>query len=371
MLDHFYIATIYTALVVMFLSSALLFFCRKSGDRSRLILSAIVLFSVFNYLPKLINVLEGNSQVQVMTVPMLTLAIFMILSYMTYPIEVISPGWLNLKHLLLLYSPVGIIYLFYGLTLLCGVHYEPYNSLVDMAPHVHDFDALFRLILCSLMFCPILVILFIPYTRIYSNTSKTWVRVYSILFVIDIASYILVLAVHSTMIAILYFHTTIILTLIRIYMELAYRMVDKKVSKQMILAIDEKEQNILIDEMDPSKSNEEEKKDILYYRLQKYMAQHQTWRDPNVSQRMITHELCTNRTTLAKALHENGIESFSTYINQKRISDFISLMEGRKNISIKEAFFICGYRSRTTALRNFRMITGSIPSEYFGRNSEE
>jgi len=87
-----------------------------------------------------------------------------------------------------------------------------------------------------------------------------------------------------------------------------------------------------------------------------------------MSLRMLTEELGTNRTTLSKAVHENGIESISFYINKLRVSDFVSLMNKDNHISIKEAFFICGYRSRTTALRNFRQIKGTIPSDYFGRN---
>ena len=128
MLGHFYIATVYTALVVMFLSSVMLFICRKSGDRSRMILCAVFFLSVFNYFPKLLNILDGTTSVQVMSVPMLALAIFMIISYITYPIEVISPGWITLKRLLLLYSPVAVIFLFYSLTLVFGVRYPEYNN---------------------------------------------------------------------------------------------------------------------------------------------------------------------------------------------------------------------------------------------------
>jgi AraC-like DNA-binding protein len=101
------------------------------------------------------------------------------------------------------------------------------------------------------------------------------------------------------------------------------------------------------------------------------MKTNQAWRDPNISLSMLTEKLGTNRTTLSKAIHDSGKENFSVYINEMRISDFISLMNSRKNISIKEAFFVSGYRSRTTALRNFKAIIGQIPSDYFGRNSDE
>jgi len=374
MLGHFYIATVYTALAVMFLSSVTLFICRKSGDRSRMILCAVIFLSVFNYFPKLLNILDGSIAVQVMNVPMLTLAIFMIISYITYPIEVISPGWITLKRLLLLYSPVAVIFLFYGLTLAFGVTYPEYNNLLQMLPHADEFNVWFRLLLCVLMFLPLLIIFFIPYTRIYSNTDKTWVRVYVILYAVDIVSYLAVLAIHGLLMAVIYFHISMLITLIRIYMELVYRIVDKNVSKQMILDIDENDQNILGRDLNRKENpviDGGNSENVLFVNLQRFMITNQAWRDPNISLSMLTEKLRTNRTTLSKAIHDSGKENFSVYINEMRISDFISLMNSRKNISIKEAFFVSGYRSRTTALRNFKAIIGQIPSDYFGRNSDE
>jgi len=358
MLEHFYIATVYVALVVMLLSSATVFICRRHGDRSRIILSILIFISVFNYLPKLLTALSGSTNVQVMTVPMLALAIFMIISYLTYPIEVISPGWLNWKRLLLLYSPVLFTFVFYWITLLCGVEYKPYFSIIQMLPHIGHFDAAVRILLCLLMFFPILIIFFIPYTRIYSNTDKTWVRVYAALFVIDVMSYIMVLMIHGLTMGIVYFHISMLITLIRVYMELVYRIVDKKVSKEMLLSPS-------IPTVNPPAE------EGLFVRLEAYMAEHLAWRDPNMSLGMMTSNLCTNRTTLAKNMRECGEENFSVYINKKRISDFISLVNNNQNICFKEAFFISGYRSRTTALRNFKSITGKTPSEYFERKEDD
>src|SRR5574344_602658 len=71
---------------------------------------------------------------------------------------------------------------------------------------------------------------------------------------------------------------------------------------------------------------------------------------------------------IRKQIHKYGIDSITTYINNYRISDFIFLLNKYNEMSIKEAFYICGYRSRTTAIRNFRTITGKTPTEYFGRN---
>lgn len=368
MIGHFFLATVYTALVVMFLSSATLFAFRKSGDRSRLILCGIIFISVFNYIPKLVAIMNGTVTTPIMSVPMLSLALFMIISYTIYPIEVVSPGWVNFKRLLLLYSPVAVIFIFYWLTLALGVTYPRYSSIIQMIPHYNQFDAGFRIFLCMILCLPIFLVFYIPYTRKYSNTDRIWIRVYVISGIVDVLSYLLVLTYHTMIVSILYFHFTIALTVLRVYMELIYRIVDKKVSSETIMTPNIEEINAIgkaiADEQEAKTYDEND----LYIRLQRYMMDNQAWRNPNMSLSMLTEEMGTNRTTLAKAVRENGIESISFYINKLRISDFISLMKNDSKMSIKEAFFICGYRSRTTALRNFRQMTGTIPSDYFGRN---
>ncbi len=355
---HFFLATIYAALVVMFLSSATLFAFHKSGDRSRIILAVIVALSVFNYIPILINALNGTYQVPVLSVPRLSLGLFMILAYTIYPIEVVSPGWVNFKRLLLLFSPVAVILLIFMISLMLGVTYPVYTDIKDMLPHYADFNVAFRLLLCLLLSLPVFLIFYIPYTRKYSNTDRTWIRVYVISGIIDVISYLLLLSVHTPIVSILYFHCTIAITALRLYMELIYRIVDKKVPNEDILpsAIEESAQGT---------------GNSLFTRLGQYMTENQTWRNPKLSESMLVEALGTNRTTLSKVVRENGAESVSAYINKYRIQDFISLRDSHSDMSIKEAFYLCGYRSRTTALRNFRAATDMTPSEYFGRRERE
>lgn len=371
MIEHFLIATIYTALVVMFLSSATLFAFHKSGDRSRLILGAIVFISVFNYIPRLINAMNGVYHAPVMSVPMLSLALFMILSYTIYPIEVVSPGWVNRKRLLLLYSPVAVVLAFYQFTLLLGVEYREYSSILAMLPHFGEFNVAFRLILCLILCLPVFMIFYIPYTRKYSNTDRTWIIVYVISGIIDVLSYLLILTYHTMLISIIYFHFTMAITALRLYMELIYRIVDKKMTSEDIMTpnLDERkaiEQTIASHEREnPGPGSD------LFTRLERYMIEGQSWRNPNLSLGMLTDELGTNRTTLNKIVHDNGIENITTYINNYRIHDSIYLLNTHQEMSIKEAFYTCGYRSRTTALRNFRQVTNMTPSEYFGRKVSE
>lgn len=352
----------------MFLSACTLFAFHKSGDRSRIILGVIVALSVINYIPRLIEAMEGVLQVPILSVPMLSLALFMILSYTIYPIEVISPGWTNIKRLLILYTPVILILSFYGLTLLFGVEYKEYSSIIDMLPHFHDFNVAFRLLICFILCLPIFLIFYIPYTRKFNNTDRTWMIVYVISGIIDVMTYLLLLSYHTKIVAIIYFHFTMAITALRLYMELIYRIVDKNVTNEEIILAIIDEKNEMLNNTVKNENENNHKESNLFIRLEKYMIDNQAWRNPNLSLSMLTDEMGTNRTSLTNEIHKYGIESFTAYINNYRINDFIFLLNKYNEMSIKEAFYICGYRSRTTAIRNFRIITGKTPTEYFGRS---
>jgi AraC-like DNA-binding protein len=369
MLEHFLIASIYAAALVMLLVPVLLYCNRKGGDRARMILAGTIFISVFNYVPKIVIWARvGFTDSQVISVPMLALALFMILTYLIYPVEVISPGWLNFKRLLKLYSPVAGIMVLYWIALACGIKFRIYANVLEMMRFAGDFDAMVRLMLCMVLCVPIVIIFFIPYTRIYSNADKTWVRVYVVSYVIDVLSYLLLLTFHSVAMTIIYFHTTILITLVRAYMDLYYRLVDKNVSGEMLMAksltvMDTRKTAIEMPDCDKCKT--------ILALLQDYMAEKQAWRDPNMSLTMLAEKLHTNRTTLSDAIRKGGAESFPAYINHLRIIDFIALKKSCHGMRVKDAFYICGYRSMVTALRNFKNETGTTPGEYFSADDTE
>ncbi|MEG1562703.1 MAG: hypothetical protein RR365_03115 [Bacteroides sp.] len=87
------------------------------------------------------------------------------------------------------------------------------------------------------------------------------------------------------------------------------------------------------------------------------MNKNQAWRDPNISM------------TMSAALHQGGFDGYPSYINSKRISDCINLIQSGKADSYIDAFYNVEFRSKSTALRNFKEITGSIPSQYFSKQN--
>lgn len=358
-MQSLYLATTFAAAIACLLTSLLIFARRKSGERSRVILAFIVLFSVANYIPRFIALSQGEEPRLVIAVPMLLLALFMVISYIMYPIEVISPGYLNFRRIIRLYSPWLFLVGIYGLCLLLGVTFPPSHSLLDMLPYVAQFHVWFRLLLSMLIFAPVLLIFTIPYTRRYNNTNKAWILKYTLCFVVNTLAYFILLITDLLVIKILYYYVSVGCSIYIAYMELFVRLIERHQESKV-----EKSNEAKIDEPGcvetlPTRPNP------LCERIVLYMNSSCDYRDPDISLNKLADSLYTNRTTLSGALHELGYANFNNYINSLRIEDFIQRVRNKESANYQDAFYDAGFRSRATAFRNFKQYTGKTPSEYF------
>jgi AraC-like DNA-binding protein len=375
-MQYLYIATIFAGALVCLLASILLFVRRKGGERSRVILAVIVLFSVFNYIPRFIALCYGKEPEFVVSANLLLVANFMIIAYILYPIEVIAPGWLNFRRILKLNAILLVLVSVYIVSLWAGVEYTPYGSLSDMFEHANRFEVWFRLLLSLFIFSPLLFVFFIQRTRLYHNSDHIWIRKYVFTLSINIIAYILVLIFNRPVIHTLYYCVSVGCSLYIVYMELFDRLIVKPAT--VAANIEEKQiqsENEVADDAPTLISNEkipvDPKNAILIQRLDTYIKNNNAWRDPDLSLNALAAELCTNRTTLAQAMRENGYENYTNYINRLRIDDFLQQMKTGESENFQEAFFFVGFRSRGTALRNFRQYTGMTPSEYFQKKNLE
>lgn len=369
-MQYLYIATVFAGALVCLLASLLLSARRKTGERSRVILAVIVFFSVFNYIPRFIALCNGEAPEFVVSAKMLLVANFMVVSYIMYPIEVISPGWLNFWRIVKLYSLWLFLLSIYLITLWTGMQYTPYRSLLEMLTHAERFEVWFRLLLGLLIFIPGLFIFFIHRARRDNNTDYIWLKRYSFTLFINILTYVLILMFNHPILNTLYYYISVGCSLYIAYMELFDRLIGKS-----IVGINLEEENTPYKEVVPeglqSSLNSEQKNIALTDRLDAYMKKNSAWRDPYLSLNILASELFTNRTTLTRVMHENGYESYTNYVNRLRIKDFVQQIESGQFAGFQEAFFFVGFRSRNTALRNFRQFTGMIPSEYFQKKNQD
>lgn len=367
-MQYLYIATIFAGALVCLLASLLLFARRKSGERSRIILAVIVLFSVYNYITRFIALCNDSVPELVVSGKLLLQANFMILAYTMYPIEVIAPGWLNFKRILKLCSPWLFLVFVYMVSLWAGVEYTPYTSLVDMVTHTESFDVWFRLLLALFIFTPLLFIFFLHRTNLYRNSDHVWIQKYVTIIFVNTLAYIIVIMFNHLIINIMYYYVSVGCSLYIAYIELFDRLIGKA-SKTSVAESHTPSMPLTEDKNDYTLPVEkcicEQKNAALIKRLDSYMKTNRAWRNPDLSLNTLASELFTNRTTLGQALHEHGYENYTYYINKLRIDDFLQQIESGESENYQEAFFCVGFRSRNTALRNFRQFTGMTPSEYF------
>jgi len=378
MQNIYYLVTTYAAAIVCLMTSLLLFARRSDGERSRVILACIILFSVVNYTTRFADLCRGDTPEQVISAPMLLLAIFMTTSYIMYPVEVISPGLLNFRRIVQIYIPWLILLSLYGLCKWFGVVFITYGSLVDMLPNVASFEVWFRFLLALLILAPVLTIFFIPYTRRYDNAGKEWIYKYITLFTINTIAYIIVLTFDSIILKTVYYYISVGCSLGIAHMELFSRLHGKPVPKdgavETIYITQPEEVLPTAKELPETGYDQTDTADTKYPqntslrdRLPFYMSQTCAYRDPDLSINSLAASLYTNRTTLAHIIRELGYESFTKYVNALRVDDFIANMKTEKSVSFQDEFYNAGFRSRATALRNFRQMTEMTPSEYFQR----
>lgn len=367
-MEPLYFATTFAAAVVCLLTSLLLFSRRKDGERSRTILAFIVSVSVLNYITRFIALYNGEEPERVISMQMLLTAIFMVTSYIMYPIEVISPGYLNFKRIVRLYIPWLCLLCISIIARVMGVHFNNYSTLMAMLPNFAHFESWFRILLALLFFAPIIYIFIIPYTKRYNNTDKVWMQKYLTVFVINTIAYLVVLSSDAVIIKITYYFVSVGCSLTIAYMELFERLIRGVDHGNAASSVDcagcnmTNEADAVVED-NTTKDNDSVKQ--LSVRLENYIQQQRLWENPDLTAVELYSALNTNRTTFAKAIKQLGYENFAIYINTLRVKNFIIHIESGVYTSYLTAFYDVGFRSRSSSFRNFKQITGETPAEYF------
>jgi len=248
---------------------------------------------------------------------------------------------------------------------------------MDMLSHPIPIPGWFLLVLCVLFLAPVMMIFFIPYTRRYNNTDKQWIRKYALCFSINTVAYLIVLLVDVLPVKVAYYYVSVGCSLYIAYMELFVRLIGRQQVKEMkdgslVGLCGDMVVTMGVVSEEPHGSGLTDAATVkppqllaLSERITLHMETTSDFRNPDLSLAMLAAALCTNRTTLTLALHELGYPSFNAYVNTLRIEDFIRRIRNKESANYQEAFYDAGFRSRATALRNFKQYTGKTPSAYF------
>ena len=103
-------------------------------------------------------------------------------------------------------------------------------------------------------------------------------------------------------------------------------------------------------------------------RLQSLMADPDIWKDSEITGDKLARLAGTNRTYLQQAAKELGFTGLIEMIHRRRIDYVCEQLRIDPTASIQDLFYDAGYRSRTTAWRQFSNIVGYTPTEFVERN---
>lgn len=304
--------------------------------------------------------------------------------FLFYLIEVISPGWLTWRRIVLLCSP----WLLWNVCLLIpGLHFRELDSFKEVLLHIGETDVWLRLLFVLLMLPYSVMIFKISYHWERSSAYLGWIRLYGAGY-IALALFFIASSVSGSMpLSSLHLFYGTAYCFYIVYYELFVRlnvprakatgendtadMEDTAVvllQPVMLAPVPDEPQdmgNETCRAMETVADNE------LWKTLNEKMQEGKLWRkDMGLAE--FAGLLDTNRTTLASLFQAKGYGGgYREYVNRHRIMDFLEIMGQFPNGNMQEAFFAVGYRSRMTAFRNFKEYVGQSPSEYFINQSEE
>lgn len=92
-------------------------------------------------------------------------------------------------------------------------------------------------------------------------------------------------------------------------------------------------------------------------RIRILMNEQQIWLNPEITLEEMSHMAGTNRTYLLQKVKEMGFRNFSDMINHHRIAHAVAEQKRNPEAKLLDILFSSGYRSRTSAMRNYKTYT--------------
>lgn len=330
------------------LCAFILWMRRCDGDRSRLTLSFVWMFLALLFSSRAF--VDGQLVPSGVLPPVnLVGGLLMVTLLCLYPIEVIRPGWLNARRLLMLLLPAILIGVIFYLS---GIKLRQLQTFGDMLAHIGEPNVYWRLILLFGIILPSALLLHvIPYNWMKSRVRLRWIRHYTYTILLISALYAVFMLTRSASVSVVHLFVCLTLAIIVTYEELFAR-----------FCLPSDCPTELPVEPVKSSSPSEEEENPLVIRLNHLLEEEKVWKKPDLTVASLAQMLGTNRSYLAQAIQEAGYVNFADLINRHRVQAFCCIAEDGKVKSVQDA--LVGFRSKETALRSFKKYTGSLPSEY-------
>lgn len=273
-----------------------------------------------------------------------------------YPISVVRPGWLTPARMGLLFLPLALLVLVF---LIFIGRWTPLFSAGSVWALAYKPDVIVRLAALFVMVPYCLILLVLPHNYSRSSANFWWILNYCfgllIICMVHIAlmlTYYLPLIIALPILAALFF-------LLSTEFELNDRLVPNPLSDIFKPAQEE-----FPADGSPAHEAPASMETELWPRVIRVMDKEELWKDPNLTLVSLAHHCATNITSLNRTIKQETGGGFKELLNAKRIASVVAQLQENPDTDIQSAFFNAGYRSRTTAWRNFKDIMGISPADY-------
>lgn len=337
-----------------FLCGALLWLRRHEGDRSRRYLCYTWFVAGLAFLTRLVAAELGRPIAgRILPVENISGGLLSLIMLYLYPMEAINAGWLTWKRALRLFFPALLV-------LVAALAVRPYSreldSFQDIWLHIGEFNVWLRvgvMFVCIPMYSAMLF--FIPYNCMKSRVYIRWILVFSLKIQLLGVLFILFILTGSPFFSILHIAACIVVAVSTTYQEVFIRFKAPHDSSGPLPALVMPRTEVVEDV---------ENDNPLIGRLTRLMGEEQVWRNPDLTLPGLALLMRTNRSYLSRAIQEAGYKNFSDLINSRRITECLKIIDSGKMLTVQDAFFSVGFRSRETALRCFKKYTGVSPTDY-------
>lgn len=271
-----------------------------------------------------------------------------------YPISAVKEDWLTSKHFFFLFLPslvLAIVFLFFQ------GRWTPLYTWEDFVNNLGRADVLVRafsqLLIIPYCFIPFIV----PYNYLRSSASARWINTYSFFLLGLCLIHIVVMFTGIPVLMIL----VSLLSAVFYLSATHYEMEDRLYPAAEGHPAGSESRTRKTEEPEESLPVEEE----IWERVCRVMDVQQAWKDPNLTLIGMARLCATNTTYLLRAIREHTDGAgFKELLNSKRVAAVAAQIKDNPDTDVQTAFFNAGYRSRITAWRNFKEITGMSPAEY-------
>ena len=385
---------------VLCIHNSIFLLIRGKNNRPRKILAITTLLWGFMYLLMFIFSVKGQVAYPMLSGESLISSHIFICIMFLFPLEVLFPKWLNIKRLMIMFTPITILTLIYYLGLkITNQHIEDFMTFGSLWDSIGNFNVWYRFVLltCNLFLSSLLLLLLdkqkLKYTKWQNNNFSdldsvdiSWMEYYKKMMIAVLGSYLFV-ATLGTLWSI-NIHTLIIIISFSIlfykglFLENTYPddLTDMaQTIKEEILPIE----NLTFskEQKEPISTNEEISynnnvneiinEDSFEAKLPSYVQLLQDWMEnekPYLYKDFklvdVGRVLPLNRSYLSRVFNEGFHQNFSEVVRTYRIKYAMKIIDEHPDLTIYKTAEICGFSSDSSFIKAFQKVTGTTPKQY-------